>query len=329
MEGVAAEAIRGAEASLARQQSVTAQIDLQVVTAVLNAHCDHACGTGALEQLQQDVETAVVTRPDLDTPAGARSFQRYLIGKLRDIRAVVDAAGLDATSKAALSAALSSLYASTEEPDEPAGSPRLPPAPLDTVVTKPEPVAAEDVPQAASSAPPMPSAPGWGAPPPLPGSVPPMASWPPQTAPALPDPALPDPPSTDRAPSTGHALHHVRPDPALDPPAAEPGADVVLPSGETVTAPNPELAKVITAAVAGTPIAEAFASQGITIPAAGSPVSDPVDPRGLQAGDIGIFTDRHALALGNGQALLDNTVQPVSAIGGPGFIGWQHPPRPQ
>ncbi len=39
------------------------------------------------------------TRPDLDTPAGARDFQRFLIGKPRDIRAVVMNASLDDTSK--------------------------------------------------------------------------------------------------------------------------------------------------------------------------------------------------------------------------------------
>ena len=64
-----------------------------------------------LDGLQRDVEAAVAGRTDLDTPAGARGFQRYLIDKLRDIRTVVETAGLDATSKAALVAALASLYA--------------------------------------------------------------------------------------------------------------------------------------------------------------------------------------------------------------------------
>jgi len=56
----------------------------------------------------------VATRSDLDTPAGARDFQRYLIGKLRDIRAVVAGASLDDTSNSALMAAWTSLYNSTQ-----------------------------------------------------------------------------------------------------------------------------------------------------------------------------------------------------------------------
>jgi hypothetical protein len=112
-EGAAADAIRAAETALAHQKSLTAQVDLQVVTAVLNAHAAHADGAAALDALQNEIESAVVTRTDLDTPAGARAFQRYLIDKLRDIRTVVETADLDATSKASLAAALASLYASS------------------------------------------------------------------------------------------------------------------------------------------------------------------------------------------------------------------------
>ncbi len=109
-EGDAADAIRGAEAALAHQNSTTAQVDLQVVTAVLNAHQQNAEGQEALNRLQHDIEAAVTTRSDLDTPAGARDFQRFLIGKLRDIRAVVANASLDDTSNSALMAAWTSLY---------------------------------------------------------------------------------------------------------------------------------------------------------------------------------------------------------------------------
>ena len=113
-EGDAADAIRNAEVALAHQNSTTAQVDLQVVTAVLNAHQKTAAGTQALNRLQRDIEGAVATRSDLDTPAGARDFQRYLIGKLRDIRAVVAGASLDDTSNSALMAAWTSLYNSTQ-----------------------------------------------------------------------------------------------------------------------------------------------------------------------------------------------------------------------
>nr|MCW1958958.1 DUF4226 domain-containing protein [Mycobacterium sp.] len=111
-EGLAAEAVRDAETALAQQNSAAARADLQVVTAVLGAHGANADGVARLDRLQREIESAVLSRTDLDTPAGAREFQRFLIGKTRDIRAIVDSAGLDATSKAALATALASLYAS-------------------------------------------------------------------------------------------------------------------------------------------------------------------------------------------------------------------------
>ncbi|MCB1289610.1 MAG: hypothetical protein KDB47_18355, partial [Mycobacterium sp.] len=84
-----------------------------------------------------------------------------------------------------------------------------------------------------------------------------------------------------------------------------------------------------TVALAGTPIPEAFGRQGITIPAPGSPVVEPLAPEVLTPGDIGVFTDRHAVALGNGKGLLDQQIQPLAAVAGPTFLGWQHPPAPE
>src|SRR5262249_12377542 len=94
-EGTAAEAIAGAEAALAHQNSASSQLDLQVISAIMNAHLQTVEGAEALRALQRETEAAVQTRSDLDTPAGARDFQRFLIGKLRDIRAVVMTASLD------------------------------------------------------------------------------------------------------------------------------------------------------------------------------------------------------------------------------------------
>lgn len=54
-------------------------------------------------------------------------------------------------------------------------------------------------------------------------------------------------------------------DVSSDEPAAGP-TPVTLPDGETVTAASPQLAAAIQAAVGGTPIAEAFQQQGMTIP---------------------------------------------------------------
>lgn len=359
LEGSAAEAIRSAEAALVRQNSVTAHVDLQVITAVLNAHSTHAEGVDALDRLQQEIEAAVTTWTDLDTPAGARAFQRYLIDKLSAIRSVLDTADLDATSKAALAAALAALYGAAAPGPPDAGSPPAPPQPSLPLPAPapPDPAPAgipeadagigDPDPSAAAEAPGPPPAPTAEAAAPAPPAAVPAAGWgggvPGGGLPALPglsgltrDAGLTG--LADPGRDLGRAGERSDPtedpaEPAPDPPdepAPPDGAVVIrLPDGQTVAAPTPELAAVITAAVAGTPIGDAFAQQGIAIPAPGTPVTALVAPDQLIAGDVGVLADRHALALGNGQALLDNRIRPVREVSGPGFLGWQHPPEPQ
>lgn len=375
-QGAAAEAIRGAEAALGQQQTTAAQVDLQVLTAVLNAHATHAGGVAALDRLQREIEHAVAATADLDTPAGAREFQRYLVDKLRDIRAVVETAGLDSASKAALAAALANLYTSAipepvsgesdhaaaerdpvprrsaEDEDSgdgtraetaPAGEPESPPGWVADalpvfgedpgLLPPPEPAAP------ATAVPPMASpAAGWGggfpAAAPLGGGM----SAPPSLPNFAADPlaGLADGPrrayggsiDDDSEPVPEQAPDDTGPEEPGTAPADD-AETVVLPDGETVVAPSPELAAVITAAIAGTPIPEAFRQQDITIPAPGTPVTGPLEVAQVVPGDIGLLSDRHALALGSGKALLDQQIQPIASVTGPGFLGWQHPPQPQ
>jgi hypothetical protein len=390
-EGAAADAIRRAESALAQQHSTAAQADLQVVRAVLEAHATQAAGEAQLDRVQQEIEAAVRSRTALDTPAGAREFQRFLIGELRDIQTVLDTASLDATSHAALASALAALYAASS-PDEPTKTGKQPapaPEPQSAQHDSPESISADgpvdlpvdiptDVPAyyaaapADSGAPPAPAAmaatptapamppaaaPAWGAG--MPGSLPSGGGF----------PALPGSDFAGLSPGSGldtgfgsgldpterrhrsDALDHLldpavadpQPEPAVDPaddPAeepdpqtadepADPATEVLLPDGNTIAAPTPALAAAITAAAAGTPIPQAFAQQGMVLPPPGSVVTVPLNPARLIAGDIGLFTDRHAVALGNGKALLDGQIQPISAVTGPGFLGWQQPPRPE
>ena len=363
-EGDAADAIRNAEVALAHQNSTTAQVDLQVVTAVLNAHQKTAAGTQALNRLQRDIESAVATRSDLDTPAGARDFQRYLIGKLRDIRAVVAGASLDDTSNSALMAAWTSLYNSaqpgTDAKDDkrppaesepaapgPGTAQNRPPAtepdqdlnfgalPEDDLGLPPEDMAARAAPAPAPTegAPSIPSfggggfpgGAGWG----MPGGLAlpaPMPSGDEQLSPKdLDDARLKSDETEDRLASDEddpERAGHDHAEPAAGPTIA------TLPNGETLTAATPQLAAVIEAAANGTPIADAFRQEGMTIPPPGTAVSDPVDTSKLAPGDIGMFTDRHALALGDSRALLNGQIQHISTVNGPGFLGWEHPPVP-
>jgi hypothetical protein len=357
-EGDAADAIRNAEVALAHQNSTTAQVDLQVVTAVLNAHQKTTAGTHALNRLQRDIEGAVATRSDLDTPAGARDFQRYLIGKLRDIRAVVAGASLDDTSNSALMAAWTSLYnstqsdaAATDDKRPPAGSepaapgpnaaqsrpaatesdldPNFDALPEDDLGPSPEEVPASTA-GGTSSLPSfggggLPGGAGWGMPGglALPGALP---SGDAQLSPKdLDDARLRSDEPEDRLVSDGddpERAGHEHAEPATGPTIA------TLPNGETLTAASPQLAAAIEAAASGTPIADAFRQEGMTIPPPGTAVSDPVDPSQLAPGDIGMFTDRHALALGDSRALVNGQIQHISTVNGRGFLGWEHPPVP-
>jgi len=352
-DGDAADAIRSAEVALAHQSSATAQVDLQVVTAILNAHQNAAASRDALNTLQRDVEVAVATRSDLDTPAGARDFQRYLIGKLKDIRAVVAGASLDDTSSSALMAAWTSLYNSAQPPSDavgdqrpPAGaeSPAQPVTQSHTAATASDLSPDLDLPQdddrglpsenmpaqtatahapASADSPAIPAfggaglpsgstTPGWG----MPAGLPSNGAMPES------DDREHDPPPDE----DGHdAADHKDTDAAAHP--AGP-TTVTLPNGETLTAASPQLAAAIEAAAGGTPIAEAFQHEGMTIPPPGTAVTDPVDPAQLTPGDIGMFTDRHALALGESRALVNGQIQHISTVSGPGFLGWEHPPVP-
>lgn len=361
-DGAAAEAIRDAEFALARQGSVTAQVDLQMVTAVLTAHTVHAEGAAALEALQQEIESAVTTRTDLDTPAGARSFQRYLVDKLRDIREVIDGTGLDAASKASLTAAMASLYASSGQAEAAPPAAPAPERPADPEPPADPAAAAAGMPASPAEVPelsrlgsdPLPALESETLPPlEVPPAPAPMAQQP-LAAPAVPPapagwggapglpvagaglPSLPLPSLTGDLPGSGQFAEAAPPEPDA-PSDGDPGSsdretesseadsEESGPSeGEPLTAPAVD--RVITAAVSGTPIPEAFGQAGIEIPRAGTPVTDPVPADRVGAGDVGVFTDRHALALGNGRALLDDQIQPIDSVNRPGFLGWAHPP---
>lgn len=382
-EGAAAEAIAGAEAALAHQNSASSQLDLQVVSAIMNAHLKTVEGREALTRLQQETEAAVRTRSDLDTPAGARDFQRFLIGKLRDIRSVVVDASLDDTSKSALMAAWTSLYdASKSGPSAPgesrpaAAAPASAPARsnarqsadvadsgwdplLDSLLADDPGVPAGDSSEQdpTPSAPAMPTAPvmpstpnfgggpipglgaapgspaGWNGPGGLPFSGPQERADPELRGPD--DEGLlgsEDPDPSDHA-SSEEADNHKEDEEREQDASADKGepqpagpTTVTLPDGETVTAASPQLAAAIKAAAGGASIADAFHQQGITIPPPGTAVTNPIDPLQVVPGDIGMFPDRHALALGHDKALLDGQIQHIATVSGPSFLGWEHPP---
>lgn len=355
--GAAADAIALAEEKLAGQNSLTAVVDIQLVSAVVNAHLTSIQGRESLHKLQREIEGALRGRTDLDTPLGARDFQRFLVGKLRDIDGVLAAASLDSTSKADLAAAWATLYGGAldsrsdlalselTDPDDERFADVRPAAEADESSAK------EPLPAPAARTPMPPALPGLTAPSgggipgpgtPFGGGVPmgfPLgasrgdadaitraarratgASTPRPEDEGLSDDHIDSPP--DEADIPEAEVSESAPAETSDPTA------VRLPNGETTTAPNPSVAAAVRAAIGGSPIVEAFRQQGMTIPPAGTPVATSLPPDRLLPGDIGVFPTHHALALGNDKALIKGMIEPIPMAAAPGFLGWTHPPAP-
>ncbi|GFG71572.1 DUF4226 domain-containing protein [Mycolicibacter senuensis] len=358
-QGSAAQAMRTAESALAQQLSKAAEFDRQIIAALRHAHKTTLDGRRRLDNVQTEIVGAT-QHWDLSTAAGAREFQRFLIVKLGEIIGVVEEANDDDTSKQELTAALTALYAApsahrvdpapVEQNPEPGGGPS--PAPVAPSLAEAAPSFAEDgyldsLPdeepeddyrisaQRPAAAPPMPAFPGFGGEGPGFGAMPPMAGLPP--AGSLSGSGYGAEPADDEGPtdaatpadddtfSDGGERDDDRDDAAAEPRQDGP-VTVTLPDGATTTVVDPQLAAAMQAAADGTPVAEAFRRQGIDIPPAGTPVTSPVDQAQLQPGDIGVLTDRHALSVGNGKALLDGQLHLAANLRGPGFLGWQHPP---
>ncbi|MGD9622263.1 MAG: DUF4226 domain-containing protein [Mycolicibacterium sp.] len=114
-------------------------------------------------------------------------------------------------------------------------------------------------------------------------------------------------------------------------PPAPPGSgptEVHLPNGQTVTAPNPQLANVSKAVAAGTPIADALRQNGMPpIPPPGAAVPNPMDPSRITMGAIGQFSDHQIYALSKDLVYMNGQIHPIADASGPGFLGWMPPPE--
>jgi hypothetical protein len=114
--------------------------------------------------------------------------------------------------------------------------------------------------------------------------------------------------------------------PAGPPPAA---TTVQLPDGSTANASTPAAAQAMRAYLTGTPLDAAYRQAGIDLPPPGTPVTAPIDPSQLAAGDVGMFKDHYVAALGAGKAVKDGQVMPLSSVASsPDFLGWLRPSAP-
>lgn len=104
--------------------------------------------------------------------------------------------------------------------------------------------------------------------------------------------------------------------------------EVALPNGATTEARTPAGAAAVRAILGGASVSEGYAQQGVTLPPPGTPVTDPVPPTQLKAGDVGVWKDHMVMALGNKQVLVNGQVQPQESVGsGPDFLGWIDPTK--
>ncbi len=105
-------AIGERQAALSKQHAVAAEADHALAEALASAHAATVEGIRRLDAIEAEIERAVAnqTAIGLDTAMGAREFQKFLIGKQREILAVVsEAHELDA-AKTALLAKLTAHY---------------------------------------------------------------------------------------------------------------------------------------------------------------------------------------------------------------------------
>jgi hypothetical protein len=120
-----ADAARAREDSLISRRRVSAHTD-QLLSAALRGAVERARdGRRRLDAIGAEIRAAVGDQGTLalDTPAGARQFQRFLTAKTRDIRRVVTDAVADERARTALLRSLGGGYAARSEPPSAPGHP--------------------------------------------------------------------------------------------------------------------------------------------------------------------------------------------------------------
>ena len=105
MTGGSIEAIADRQAALAARHAASAEADHALAQALADAHAATVESLQRLDAIGADIEGAVANQAGLalDTAMGAREFQRFLLAKQQEIRAVVaQARDLGSARKAAL-----------------------------------------------------------------------------------------------------------------------------------------------------------------------------------------------------------------------------------
>ncbi|MEB3021506.1 DUF4226 domain-containing protein [[Mycobacterium] crassicus] len=111
--GAHADAARARETVLVRRLEASIQADRAFAATMGGAYRTVLAGRKRLDDIEAEIRMAVADQRALalDTPAGARQFQRFLTAKTRDILTVVDDTAADSARRAALLRSLGGGYA--------------------------------------------------------------------------------------------------------------------------------------------------------------------------------------------------------------------------
>lgn len=108
--GASVAAIQQRQAALARKHGAIADADRVLAEALAGAHQVMRDSVRRLDAISAEIERAVPGQAGLDTPMGAREFERFLVAKQREIAKVVAEAREVSRSKSAVLQGLRDSY---------------------------------------------------------------------------------------------------------------------------------------------------------------------------------------------------------------------------
>jgi Domain of unknown function (DUF4226) len=108
-------AIQARQAALAMRHGAIAEADRALAEAVADAHATTVAAIHRLDAIQTAIDAAVQRQAEwaVDTPLGAREFQKFLVAKQREIITIVSEARASDAAKTAVLESLRSQYSST------------------------------------------------------------------------------------------------------------------------------------------------------------------------------------------------------------------------
>lgn len=108
--GAFADAARAREGQLVQRLATSVELDRSFEAILRDAHQYNLRSRQRLDALEAEIRQAASAWPGLDTPAGARQFQAYLVGKTREIHKIVADGAADSQRRAAQVQALTGRY---------------------------------------------------------------------------------------------------------------------------------------------------------------------------------------------------------------------------